>query len=132
MVIKILCLGNEFISDDSFAKKIAKELEHEFREFEWIYLKDTFELMEVLQDIRDDDKLIVIDVVEELKEVRNIGIDELSENSILSLHDFDSGFLFKLLGENKHLKIIGLPKDGDDFRVNLETRTLLLKDIEIA
>jgi Ni,Fe-hydrogenase maturation factor len=50
---KILCLGNEFIVEDSFALKVAAQLSKELPDIHFINVKDSFQLMEFL-NIYDD------------------------------------------------------------------------------
>jgi Ni,Fe-hydrogenase maturation factor len=102
--VKILCLGNEFIVEDSLAKKIARELEKELDGFEFININDSFQLIEYLKE-----EIIILDVVEGLKEVKVIKIDDLESGSIMNAHDFDAGFFLKLIGDNEKVKIIGIP-----------------------
>ena len=102
MSVKILCLGNEFIKEDSFAKKIMLLLKK--RGFNVIDIKDSFQLM---NEIEED--CFIIDVVKGISEIKIINSDMLKSNSIISAHDFDAGFVLKLLG--KKTKIIGIPFD---------------------
>lgn len=115
--MRIVCLGNEFIEGDSLAKKVGEELVKEG--FDVLNIKDSFELMGILasqgEAVSDgrkaDDEIIILDVVEGLDEVREIGVEDLRVDSIVSAHDFDAGFVLRLLGER--VGIIGMPRDGD-------------------
>lgn len=107
MYTKILCLGNEFIEEDSFAKKIGTELGK--KGYEIVNIKDSFQLMD---ELNKENEMIILDVADKLKEVKLLRVDELKENKIMSAHDFDSGFVLKLF-ENKKIKIIGIPMIGD-------------------
>ena len=51
--MKILSLGNEFIAEDSFAKKVCNGMDI-------INVKGSFELMDLL---RGGDEIIIIDVI---------------------------------------------------------------------
>lgn len=106
---KILCLGNEFIEEDSFALKVSEQLSKELSNIQFINVKDSFQLMEFL-NVYDD--VVVLDVVDGLKEVKIIGVSELQENKIMTAHDFDAGFVFRLF-ENKSLRIVGIPMKGN-------------------
>lgn len=106
---KILCLGNEFIEEDSFALKVAEQLLKELPEIQFINVKDSFQLMEFL-NVYDD--VVVLDVVSGLKEVKILGVDDLQENKIMTAHDFDAAFVMRLF-ENKSLRIIGIPMKGN-------------------
>ena len=98
---KILVLGNEFLEEDSFAKKVCENMS-------FTSINDSFELMDALQT---DDDIIIIDVVKNLNKVVKIEKDELRNDSFLSAHDFDAGFLITLL--SPEVKIIGIPQTGD-------------------
>jgi len=112
--MKILCLGNEFIEEDSFAKKIGEKLNKKI-----VNIKDSFELLNYL----NLEKVIILDVVEGLKKVKLLSVDDLKENKILSAHDFDAGFFLKLL--KKNVKIIGIPINGDLDKVVKDVERLL-------
>ncbi len=104
--MKILALGNEFIVEDSFAKKIGNSLR---QDFDIIPINDSFQLMEILNNPNED--FVLIDVVNNLKQVCEIKLNDLQTNSILSAHDFDATYILKLL--NKKVKIIGIPMTGN-------------------
>jgi Ni,Fe-hydrogenase maturation factor len=106
---KILCLGNEFIEQDSFALKVAGQLSRELPDVHFINVKDSFQLMEFL-NVYDD--VIILDVVEGLKEIKTLCVDDLQDNKIMTAHDFDAGFVIRLF-ENKSLRIIGIPMKGN-------------------
>jgi Ni,Fe-hydrogenase maturation factor len=118
---KILCLGNEFIEEDSFALKVAGELTTELPNIQFLNVKDSFQLMEFLNVY---DNVTVLDVVSGLKDVKIIGIDELSENKIMTAHDFDAGFVMRLF-ENKSLKIIGIPMKGNIVNIKENVKKLI-------
>ena len=117
---KILSLGNEFIEIDSFAKKISEKLK---KDFEVVNIKDSFELMGVLNECSEE--IIILDVVEGLEKVKVISIDELRNDSILSAHDFDAGYVLKLVG--KDVKIIGVPMKGDVDEIKKKVIELIFK-----
>ncbi|HLD55425.1 MAG TPA: hypothetical protein VJB35_04155 [Candidatus Nanoarchaeia archaeon] len=104
-MVKILCLGNEFIEDDSLAKKVGELLKEKY---DVINVNDCFQLISLLNENED---LIILDVVKGLSEVKLISVDDLQSDSILSAHDFDAGFVFKLI--DKPVKIIGIPMTGN-------------------
>ena len=106
---KILCLGNEFIEEDSFALKVGEQLSKELPQIQFINVKDSFQLMEFL-NVYDD--VVVLDVVSGLKDVKVLGVNDLQENKIMTTHDFDAGFVIRLF-ENKSLRIIGIPMKGN-------------------
>lgn len=104
-MVKIICLGNEFIDEDSFAKNIGKKLKDDF---EVINIKDSFQLMSILND---DDDFVLLDVVQGLGEVCLLEVKDLKEDAITSAHDFDAAYVLKLL--DKDVKIIGIPMTGN-------------------
>lgn len=104
--MKILCLGNEFIKEDSLAKEVGKELIKEG--YNIINIKDSFQLIE---ELNSSDEIIILDVVERLNEVKLLQLDELKSNNIITAHDLDAQFILKLFND-KNIKIIGIPMSG--------------------
>lgn len=127
--MKILCLGNEFIKQDSLAKKIGENLKNSQENIEIINIKDSFELLNYLQikgssqDPQDNQNLIILDVVENLTKPQLIKIDDLKQNKIISAHDFDASFFLKLIKTN--IKIIGIPMEGDINKLSEDVIELL-------
>lgn len=122
MAAKVLLLGNEFIKEDSLAKKIGNELGKEMPELEFINVNDSFGLIKHLQA---GEKLVVIDVVDRLNEVREISVADLSSERITNAHDFDAGFFLRLLGDEGKIRIIGIPIKGDTIRIKDGVKKLL-------
>lgn len=116
---KIICLGNEFIKEDSFAKKVGDLLSDEC---EVVKIKSSFELISVLNS---DEEFTILDVVFGLNEVKEIFVNDLRSDSIVSAHDFDASFVLKLIGENKKIKIIGIPMNGDVEKIKGDVKKLL-------
>lgn len=110
MKTKILCLGNEFIKEDKLAKKVGEELSIQMKDLDFISIKDSFQIIDLL---KYNENLILIDVVKNLKEIRKIKVEDLSLNTISNSHDIDAAFFIKLLGEQKNINIIGIPMEGD-------------------
>jgi len=129
-MIKIVCLGNEFVECDSFAKEVGVLLEGDF---EVVNIKDSFQLMEVLNS---EGELVLLDVVEGLDEVRELRVEDLRVDSIVSAHDFDVGQVLALFGHDSgepgllgvDVKIIGIPMKGDALMVRDEVVELLSSD----
>ena len=98
--MKIVCLGNEFIEEDCFAKKVGEILKKGFSSkdgsagFDVVNIKDSFELMGI---ISSGDDFVILDVVEGLDEVRILKVEGLRVDAIMSAHDFDAGFVLGLL-----------------------------------
>jgi Ni,Fe-hydrogenase maturation factor len=104
-IMKIVCLGNEFIEGDSLAKEVGEMLSDEY---EIVNVKDSFELMGI---VSSGEPFIILDVVQGLSEVKMLRVEDLRVDGIVSAHDFDAGFVLKLVGEE--VRIIGLPMKGD-------------------
>jgi Ni,Fe-hydrogenase maturation factor len=117
--MKILCLGNEFIEEDSFAKEIADELK---KEFEIVFIKHSFELLNYRKE-----KMIILDVVEKTEEVLQLKTHDLKNSRIITGHDFDAGFFLKLLDMN--VAIIGIPMKGNKKKIKNQVREILIRAI---
>jgi len=122
----ILCLGNEFVKNDSFAIKVSDELSKSSKDIEIIKIKDSFQLIEALRRDRD---LIILDVVEGINDIKILKIEDLRFDSIVTAHDFDAGFVLKLFGEGKRIKIIGIPMDGDIETIKNKIIEILSKNL---
>ena len=110
---KILVLGNEFLEEDSFAKKVCENMN-------FTGINDSFELMDALQT---DEDVIIIDVVKGLNHVARIQKEDLRNDSFLSAHDLDAGFLITLL--SPEVKIIGIPQNGNIEEIRKELLKIL-------
>lgn len=111
----IYVFGNEYLEGDNFSYKVVGELKEnkEFNsQFNIIFCRDPDILMEV-----DDNEIIILDVVKDIKEPVLINnVSRIKTRNLISLHDFDLGFflnLMKEMGINKKIKIIGVPQEGD-------------------
>jgi len=120
---KILTLGNEFIESDSLAIKVANTLKKENPNLEFIHIKDTFKLMEILKE--ENSQITILDVAQNLTEPKLLNINDLQVNSITTAHDLDAGFVLKLLGNNKNIKIIGIPINGSEKEIKKKVKELI-------
>ena len=103
--MKVLCFGNEFVEQDSLAKKLADELKVDGVEF----IK-----CDSLEGIKGD--VMILDVVKGLNDVRLIPLEKIKNFHPVSLHDFDLGTELKLrqtIGEINKVTIFGIPMKGD-------------------
>lgn len=120
--MKIYCFGNEYIEQDSMAKKIADSLEIEGVEF----IK-----ADSIEGISGD--LVILDVVKGITEVKMIdNIDKIKEFYPVSAHDFDLGTELKLrkaVGETNSVKIIGVPMEGDIEEIKEKVKHLIYSQI---
>ncbi len=109
MVKSIYVFGNEYLAEDSFARKISERLA---KNFHIIHSRSPDDLLDAAED-----EIIILDVVKGIDEpVVITDIKQLKTRNIVSLHDFDLGFflnLLKELGMDKKFKIIGIPQKGD-------------------
>ena len=122
MLPKILCLGNEFVKEDSFAKEVGKELTLEG--YKIIDIKDSFQFME---ELNSSDNFVILDVAKGIKEVKTIRVEDLSVNKIITSHDLDAQFILKLFN-NKNVKIIGIPYQRNVREVKNKLKSLLLNN----
>ncbi len=105
----ILVFGNEFLKEDSMAKKLADEIKS--KELNFVKCNSVDDIF------KQKGELVIMDVVKGIKKPMIIlDVGKLEAGSITSLHDFDLGFFLKLLnemGQIKKLKIIGVPEKGN-------------------
>lgn len=116
-MVKVVCLGNEFIEGDSLAKEVGVLLAGDY---EIVNVRDSFELMGI---VSSGIEFVVLDVVLGLKEVRRIDVQDLRVDSIASAHDFDAAYVLKLM--NAEAQIIGMPMEGDAEEVVVKVRKLI-------
>lgn len=119
--MKIVCLGNEFIEEDCFAKKVGALLE---KDFNVVNVKDSFELMGI---VSSGDEFIILDVVEGLDRVCWIKVEDLRVDAILSAHDFDVGYVLGLM--DCDVKIVGMPTEGDVGEICGKVRKLITHEL---
>lgn len=104
--MKVYCFGNEFIKQDSLAKKLADEIKIKGVEF----VK-----ADSLEGIGGD--IVILDVVKGIKDVILLDdIEKIKEFHPISAHDFDIGTELKLrkaIGDIGKVIIIGIPMKGN-------------------
>ena len=107
--MKIYCFGNEFLENDSLAKEIADEIKIDGVNF----LKCDSPTDIVLEE----KEIIILDVVESIDKTIIIDdINQLKDNKIYSLHDFDLSFFLQLMKKTNQInkvRIIGIPMKGN-------------------
>lgn len=105
---KVFVFGNPDLSGDALAVKMVPELEKSFPEIEFKVV-DPNEL-----DLLEEKEIIVLDVVEGLRDVRWIEIEELAKTGEqMTTHDFDAStylLLMKKLNPNADIRILGVPR----------------------
>tara|TARA_Y100000310_G_scaffold322705_1_gene382050 strand:+ start:1436 stop:1804 length:369 start_codon:yes stop_codon:yes gene_type:complete len=118
----VLCFGNEFIKEDSLAKELADEIK--IKNTTFIKCNSLNEIIEC-----KDKNLFILDVIENITKVIQIkDINQLKENKLCTLHDFDLSFFLKLmktLGEIKDINIIGIPQKGNKEDIKKEIIKIL-------
>ncbi len=119
--MRILCLGNEFIEEDSFAKKIGKELEKD--NYRIVYVEDFFQLIELLNS---SEEFIIFDVVKGIGEVCLLNSKDLENDRNFSMHDLGVEFALKLL-EKEKTKILGIPIGGDIKKTKKQVKKIIQK-----
>ena len=112
-MVKIVCLGNEFVEEDCFAKEVGEMLKGDF---EVVNVRDSFELMGIISEVggrRSEvgEGFVILDVVEGLSEVVRLKVEDLRADGIVSAHDFDAVYVLKLMDAD--VRIIGIPMSGD-------------------
>ena len=119
--IKILCFGNEFVEEDSLAKRLSKEMDLDG--FEFVGCGRPEDILGHLNE-----KFIILDVASGLKRVSLIDVDDLKHDSLITAHDFDLSYYLKLLthaGEISDVKVVGIPPKGDVEKIKKDLITLL-------
>ena len=104
--MKLYVFGNEYLSEDNMAVKVANILECDI-----VHLRSPDMLLGTEGDI------VILDVVKGIEEVIVIDdISKLKDNPLVSMHDFDLSFFLKMmkeLGDERKVVIIGVPSEGD-------------------
>lgn len=119
----VLCFGNPHIKGDSIAIELAKELK--VTNFEFIISMYPDEIY----NYKNVDEIYLMDVVKGLDKVTLItDLNQLKIKQPISLHDFDLGFVLKLMkatGQLKSIKIIGLPLGVNKEEIKSQVEELL-------
>jgi len=131
--LKIYVFGNEDVECDKRAFEIKRKLEKKHCDISFVDIKPNENL-----PFDNHKDVVIMDVVEGLKEVTLIQNDEL-EKIVLpprsSTHDFDLGFQLRYLKKLRKLgrvTIIGLPVQGkiDYKRIQSILRKLVAQDMQ--
>ena len=119
----VLCFGNPDIKEDSLALELANELVLEG----YTFIKCT--RAELLLEYKNKN-IIILDVVKNLKDVREVSIESIAADKLFTVHDFDLGHFLKLMKELKlikNVKIMGIPQKGDKEKIKDDVIGLLKK-----
>ncbi len=122
--MKVYCFGNKLVPEDTMALVLADEMSIAGVEFVKV-----FDPYDIYEELKED--IVIMDVVEGIEDVVLIDdVSELKATKLVSLHDFDLGFLLKLLKEIDSVgkvKIIGLPMKVDKDNIKEKIKELLMK-----
>ena len=117
----VLCFGNPDIKEDSLALELANELVIEG----YTFIKCT--RAELLLEYKNKN-IIILDVVKNLKDVREVSVENIAAEKLFTTHDFDLGHFLKLMKALKlvkNVRIIGIPQSGDREKIKDEVKRLL-------
>ena len=121
-MLKVLCFGNPNFKKDSLAIGVGRKLKNKIKDVEFVEcgIDDDF----IFESGRDS--VIVLDVVEGLKRVRFVDVDELKTSRTITAHDLDVAFYLKLLAkEGKRIRVIGIPNGMEVKKAAKEVEALL-------
>lgn len=125
---KILVFGNLLVEQDSLALKLLPRLREEFPH---ITFKE-FDPTENLAEEIEDRKLRIIDVVQGIqKPIIITDLQQLKQDKVYSMHDFDLGFNLKLLekiDKLKEVEIIGLPQQMSEEEALEEVKKVIVSE----
>lgn len=126
--MKIYVFGNQDEAGDRLALQLAKRLQRKLDGVEFVEVKPNEDL-----PFAGEDKVVLMDVVKGLKEVRLLDendLDKLKVGPKTTVHDFDLGWQLKYLrklGKLMKLRIVGIPLNGN---VEEEELGLLIRKIK--
>jgi len=131
--MKVYVFGNEDLSFDNQAIKVADELKGQIKGCDFIFVKPNQDLPFV-----DEKNVVIIDTVEGIDDVKIIEDGDLKNLSVegkTTAHDFDLGFQLKYLkkiGKLGKVTIVGLPmeKAVNYLRIQSILRKLVAQDIQ--
>jgi hypothetical protein len=97
-MVRVYCLGNKYISEDSIALLFIDQT------------IGSFEFQEYHQEVKGD--IVIMDVCKGIDEMQILDFDKFLERHPVSAHDFDIGMELKLLqatGQVDKVKVIAIP-----------------------
>ena len=118
--MKIYCFGNEFWQKDDMVKKIVDKINVEGVSF--VKCNDPEEIegekeVVILDVVKGIDNVIVIEKIDDLKNLVGVGC-----------HDLDLGFWLKLrreIGDIDKVIVIGVPSEGDEEKIKKDVRRIV-------
>jgi len=131
--MKVYVFGNQDLPEDKKAIEVAKKLEQDFVDIDFVFVKPNEDLPFV-----DEKEVVLIDTVygvDEIAILENKDFDKLALPSSTSAHDFDLAFQLKYLeklGKLGKVKILAIPaeKSTDYFRVSSSFKKLVAHDMQ--
>ena len=131
--MKVYVFGNEDLSFDNKAIKIAEKLSGSIENCDFAFVKPNQDLPFV-----DEENVVIMDTVEGIEDIEIIEDADLQHISLggkTTAHDFDLGFqlrYLKKIGKLGKVTIIGLPmeKDVDYLRIQSILRKFVAQDIQ--
>lgn len=107
------------VKEDSLAIEILPKLKELFPKIEFIETDG-------IENLKGN--LIILDVVQDLKQSRIIKLEELKTNKICSMHDYDLAFnllLLKKINKINNATIIGIPQEGNKKKIINELKPII-------
>ncbi len=105
---KIYCLGNTLFEQDSLPVRLMPDLKRSFPDM-------SFESVDPTENFIPEDKSILIDTVEGIKEITVFPtLEKFEDSARVSVHDYDLLLHLKLLKKINilpHITIIGIPSN---------------------
>ena len=97
-MVKVYCLGNKYVSEDSMALMFVNQIIGDF------------EFLEYNPDIKGD--IMILDVCKGIDAMQILDFDKFLERHPVTAHDFDIGMELKLLqatGQINNVQVIAIP-----------------------
>ncbi|MCX8158476.1 MAG: hypothetical protein N3D73_02300 [Candidatus Diapherotrites archaeon] len=107
--IEIFVFGNPLVKEDSAALRIIKKMKIKGVKF--------VETDSLIDHAKDKESLIIMDVVDGIKNAEIIDIDKIEDIKPLSMHDFDLALEIKLIKKifpERTIKILGIPNISNE------------------
>ncbi|MFW6014471.1 MAG: hypothetical protein ACOCQG_04820 [Candidatus Nanoarchaeia archaeon] len=123
--MKVFCLGNEHITQDSYAIKLGRELE--FEDVDFIECQSADEFLEKVKGLKE---IVVLDVAKDITDVKLVTNENIKSSKITTGHDFDIGFFMSLLkemGELQKINIIAIPQKEPDKNIIKKVKSKIQK-----
>ncbi len=107
---QIYFICSDILNKNSFSSKIFEKLTERTKDCKFARVRDSFELVRVLNTKED---FVLVDSLEDLPMVKEVPLELLKKSSILSSENLDSNFILNFISPEKKIRFIGIPKWGD-------------------